>query len=414
MFSLATTTLFALLALAVPSLAATPSADKKYTISPKSHPELCVAPEYEHEGALLVLKKCDDNSDIVWQWQGGNQWKNTAANMVMDVKDGGAWNGNKIQVWTGYGYNTNQQFILPNEQMEWAGHNLCLDLTDGRGEAGTTLQLWQCLSYNDNQKWEFVDAEEIEECADGYVPVSSAKASATLSASASAPTISANGTASTNGTTNATATDLASPAGASEIGNGFLAGGGTRKSNSASATGSASSAWSASTTAWSASASAAATSAAAYPGSNSGFLKTKGTKVVDSNGKEIVLKGVNLGGWLVFEDWMCGITDYSGNADRFPQWTLEQRFGERQTKELMNMWMDNWLVAADFDKVKSLGFNVVRLPFSYRNFQNMDGSWSDDGFTRLDWAFNQAKRVGIYVIPVFHIWDTEAALQYDL
>jgi hypothetical protein len=241
----------------------------------------------------------------------------------------------------------------------------------------------------------------------GYVPVSSAKASATLSASASAPTISANGTASTNGTTNATATDLASPAGASEIGNGFLAGGGTRKSNSASATGSASSAWSASTTAWSASASAAATSAAAYPGSNSGFLKTKGTKVVDSNGKEIVLKGVNLGGWLVFEDWMCGITDYSGNADRFPQWTLEQRFGERQTKELMNMWMDNWLVAADFDKVKSLGFNVVRLPFSYRNFQNMDGSWSDDGFTRLDWAFNQAKRVGVYVIPVFHIWDTQ-------
>lgn len=156
-----------LLALAVPALAATPTSGKTYTISPKGNPNLCVAPQWSHEGALLVLKSCDDNSDIVWEWQNGNQWKNTAANMVFDVKDGGAWNGNKIQVWTGYGYNTNQQFILPNEQIEWAGKNLCLDLTDGRHEVGTTLQLWQCISYNDNQKWSFVDAEEVEECADG-------------------------------------------------------------------------------------------------------------------------------------------------------------------------------------------------------------------------------------------------------
>jgi hypothetical protein len=103
MFSIATTTLFAILALVAPTLAASPSSGKTYTISPKSHPELCVAPEYDHEGALLVLKKCDDNSDIVWQWQNGNQWYNTANKMVMDIKDGGSWNGNKIQVWTGYG-----------------------------------------------------------------------------------------------------------------------------------------------------------------------------------------------------------------------------------------------------------------------------------------------------------------------
>lgn len=102
MFSIFTTAL-ALLALAAPSLAATPAAGKTYTISPKSHPTLCVAPEYGHEGSLLVLKQCDTNSDIVWTWQNGNQWQNTATKMVFDVKDGGAWNGNKIQVWTGYG-----------------------------------------------------------------------------------------------------------------------------------------------------------------------------------------------------------------------------------------------------------------------------------------------------------------------
>jgi hypothetical protein len=104
---------------------------------------------------------------------------------------------------------------------------------------------------------------------------------------------------------------------------------------------------------------------------------------------------------------MCGISDNSGNGDRFPQWTLESRFGQAQTKELMNVWMDNWLVASDFDLLKSLGFTVARLPFSYKNFVNTDGSDNDVGFTRLDWAIAQAKRVGIYLIPVYHIWDTQ-------
>lgn len=138
-----------------------------------------------------------------------------------------------------------------------------------------------------------------------------------------------------------------------------------------------------------------------------GALRTQGTKVVDSTGKEVVLKGTNLGGWLVFEDWMCGISDNSGNGDRFPQWTLEQRFGQAQTKELMNVWMDNWLVASDFDDLKALGFTLARLPFSYKNFINSDGSDNDVGFARLDWAVAQAKRVGIYLVPVYHIWDTQ-------
>lgn len=156
----------------------------------------------------------------------------------------------------------------------------------------------------------------------------------------------------------------------------------------------------------------AATPSSTYTPSSGSFagtgaLRTQGTKVVDSTGQEVILKGTNLGGWLVFEDWMCGITDNTGNGDRFPQWTLEQRFGQAQTKELMNVWMDNWLVASDFDSLKSLGFTLARLPFSYKNFVNTDGSDNDVGFARLDWAIAQAKRVGIYLVPVYHIWDTQ-------
>ena len=142
----------------------------------------------------------------------------------------------------------------------------------------------------------------------------------------------------------------------------------------------------------------------------SGYQQTSGTKIVDASGNTVQWKGTNLGGWLVWEDWMCGITDNSGSADRFPQTTLENRFGEDQTRELMKVWQDNWLVESDFDNLAAMGFNVLRLPFSYRNFVRSDGSYITDSngqldYSRLEWAIAQAKKRGMYVIPTYHIWE---------
>ena len=137
------------------------------------------------------------------------------------------------------------------------------------------------------------------------------------------------------------------------------------------------------------------------------MLQTSGQNVVDSSGNIVNLKGVNLGGWLVPEDWMDGITDNSGNGARFCQVTLESRFGEDQTNELLNAWYDSFLSSDDFDKIAAMGFNVIRLPFGYRNLQKADGSWRSDAFDRMDWAIAQAKQRGIYTIPVFHVWDTQ-------
>jgi hypothetical protein len=42
----------------------------------------------------------------------------------------------------------------------------------------------------------------------------------------------------------------------------------------------------------------------------SSFLKVEGTKIVDGDGKEVVLKGAGLGGWMKFVDfafWLLGV-----------------------------------------------------------------------------------------------------------
>ncbi|WVQ70596.1 hypothetical protein IAR50_000115 [Cryptococcus sp. DSM 104548] len=142
---------------------------------------------------------------------------------------------------------------------------------------------------------------------------------------------------------------------------------------------------------------------------SSGYLQTSGSKIVDSDGNTVVLRGTNIGGYLVLEDWMCGITDDTGSSDRFSLTTLENRFGTDEARTLVEAWADNWLTTNDFDELVEIGFNVIRLPFSFRTVQNADGTWRDDAFTRMDWVVANAKARGIYVIIDFHMWPGQEA-----
>lgn len=143
------------------------------------------------------------------------------------------------------------------------------------------------------------------------------------------------------------------------------------------------------------------------------FLTTKGMKVYNQKGEEVKLKGVNLGSWLIWEDWLTpydgveknkdGVTDHMQVVDK-----LTERFGVQKAYELMNTYMDNWITEYDLDQIKALGFNSVRVPFWYRNFYYDDngtkildknGNWD---FSRLDWVVEECSKRGIYVVLDMH------------
>lgn len=59
-----------------------------------------------------------------------------------------------------------------------------------------------------------------------------------------------------------------------------------------------------------------------------------------------------------------------------------------------------------------MGFNFIRIPFSYRTLQPESLYHSDStfpevntlDFSRLDWAVQQARRHGLYIIFGYHVW----------
>lgn len=421
------TSLFTLLSLLHATLSV-PTSGTSYSISPASFPELCVAPAGGSEGSALTITSCDDaSSDIAWNYNGVSL-QNSAINMCIDITGGEDWSGNLAQVWQCYTGNQHQMFMMDGDLIKWSGKGMCLDLTDGKGEAGTKVQIWTCGSSNPHQQWVFNEVEEVDGCHATTSSVTAADVMMTAAANSTASvTASLTSTAiySSNSASGTLGVELlagASGSGSSSKHHYYPQTGSSSSSSSArsgfNATDSAtySTAFNTEAAASSATASASATDSnvTATSTTSSGSLQVSGTAVVDSNGNIVKLRGTNLGGWLVIEDWMCGITDESGSTDRFSQTTLETRFGVDQTHALLETWYDNWLVSSDFDNIAALGFNVVRLPFGFRNLQWQNGSWITDSsgnvdFSRLDWAVAQAKSRGIYVIPVFHIWDGQEA-----
>lgn len=142
------------------------------------------------------------------------------------------------------------------------------------------------------------------------------------------------------------------------------------------------------------------------------FLTASGNVLVNRSGEEVVLSGVNLGGWLLQEYWMCPV---KGSSD-IEQWTnletfdvLERRFGTEKTRALIKKYEDNWITEKDIKTIADMGCNVVRIPFWYKNFMTSpEGTWitenPDDnpGFKRLDWVIDAAGRYGMYVILDMH------------
>jgi hypothetical protein len=136
-----------------------------------------------------------------------------------------------------------------------------------------------------------------------------------------------------------------------------------------------------------------------------GYLKAQGKviKEMDGLGDELLLRGVNLGNWLLNEPGFSGIggeyTPLNANDDDdySIRSQLVQRFGSVQ---LLNSFQDAYLQKEDLDYLMRLGINLVRVPIYYQSLQDSTGAFTN--FAKLDWLIEECSNRGIYVLLDLH------------
>ena len=133
-------------------------------------------------------------------------------------------------------------------------------------------------------------------------------------------------------------------------------------------------------------------------------LHVSGHRLLDPSGKEVLLKGTNLGNWGVIEFWMLALDDPKPKDQYDLEAILTRRFGEAEKDRLMRVYRDSWITERDFKTIPTFGFNAVRLPMNYRLFEDDRQPFrlKKDAWRWVDRAVDLAEANGLYTILDMH------------
>ncbi len=119
-----------------------------------------------------------------------------------------------------------------------------------------------------------------------------------------------------------------------------------------------------------------------------GYFRIDGTRILDSNGQPVILKGMGLGGWLLPEGYMLHISILKEGQTDGPTGIRNQMIdliGEANTDVFFKIFQEKYVQEKDIALIREWGFDHVRLPFHYQLFYDSEMEmWKEEGFDLLD------------------------------
>lgn len=135
-------------------------------------------------------------------------------------------------------------------------------------------------------------------------------------------------------------------------------------------------------------------------GRDKAFLKTDGARLVDGEGRAVILRGVGVGGWMNMENFISG---YACNEDAQRR-ALREVLGPELADLFFERFLEHFFSADDAGYIASVGMNHVRIPVNYRHFEDDAEPMviKESGFGHLDRAIEFCGAKGIYTIIDLH------------
>lgn len=131
------------------------------------------------------------------------------------------------------------------------------------------------------------------------------------------------------------------------------------------------------------------------------FVSVNGKDIIDQEGKPLLLKGINVGNWLVPEGYMFKFK--TANSPHLINELLSEMIGPSDAGTFWNRFLNTYITYDDVKFIKSLGFNHIRLPFNYRML--VDETYlgkTNHGYKYLDSMVNWCKRENMLVLLDMH------------
>jgi endoglucanase len=131
----------------------------------------------------------------------------------------------------------------------------------------------------------------------------------------------------------------------------------------------------------------------------SGFVRVRGRDFYLDDQK-IILSGYGIGSWLNLEHFMIGIP----GTDSQIRTAIVNSYGAEKADRFWQKYYRAIIDKEDFEFLKSLGINTLRIPFNYRLFESDQKpySYSEEGFKEIDRILQLCERYSLFAVLDLH------------
>ncbi|MCU1525296.1 MAG: glycoside hydrolase family 5 [Microbacteriaceae bacterium] len=137
------------------------------------------------------------------------------------------------------------------------------------------------------------------------------------------------------------------------------------------------------------------------PANFDGYVHAHNARVVDGGGRELLLRGVGLGNWMLPEGYMWRFGP-GAESPRQIETLIERLLGADAAEAFWAEFRNSFIAEPDIERIAASGFDHVRLPINSRLIQDESGAPIEAGYEMIDRLIGWCRTHKLWVLLDLH------------